>query len=299
MDIEVATGSGNLYLEEDEDLDFEDLAEIEDDMKFDVYCDMSVYGPECILMQDRRVFAYVSRQLRPHKVNYPTHDLELVTVVFALKQRRWIEFLKDYDFTLSYHPNKPNVVADALSKKLLHMAAIMVKEMELIEEFQDMKMAMKQGDDFLQGMMRQKSKGKDLEFLCDENGVIKFQDCVCILQVDELKQMILEEESGVSWETTLDCYNLWRSPKWKWDNISMDFVSGLPRTRNNHDAICVIVDRLTKAAHFLLNNMKYKLEKLTDMYAREIVRLHGVPSNVVSDRDPRFTSGELIKGVRH
>jgi len=102
--------------------------------------------------------------------NYPTHDLELTAIVFVLKiwrhylygskfevfidhkslkylfdqkelnirQRRWLEFLKDYDFQLSYHPEKANVVADALSRKSLHMFALMVKELELIEQFRDL-----------------------------------------------------------------------------------------------------------------------------------------------------------------
>ena len=103
----------------------------------------------CVLIQHGKVIAYASRQLRPHESNYPTHDLELAAVVFALKtwrhylygetcriftdhqslkyllsqkelnlrQRRWIELLKDYDYTIEYHPGKANVVADALSRK--------------------------------------------------------------------------------------------------------------------------------------------------------------------------------------
>ncbi|XP_071928105.1 uncharacterized protein [Coffea arabica] len=67
----------------------------------------------------------------------------------------------------------------------------------------------------------------------------------------------------------------------------MDFVSGLPRTQKGHDAIWVIVDRLTKTAHFLPVNMKYPLEKLAKLYMDEVVRLHGVPVSIVSDRDPR------------
>ena len=70
----------------------------------------------------------------------------------------------------------------------------------------------------------------------------------------------------------------------------MDFVSGLPRTQKGHDAIWVIVDRLTKTAHFLPVNMKYSLEKLAKLYMDEVVRLHGVPVSIVSDRDPRFVS---------
>ena len=70
----------------------------------------------------------------------------------------------------------------------------------------------------------------------------------------------------------------------------MDFVIGLPRTQRQYDAIWVIVDRLTKSAHFLPVNVEDSLEKLAKLYVDEIVRLHGVPVSIVSDRDPRFTS---------
>ena len=113
--------------------------------------------------------AYASRQLRTHEGNCPTRDLELAIVVFALKiwrhylcgakfevfsdhknlkylfdqkelnmrQRRWMELLKDYGFKLKYHPGKTNVVVNALSRKSLHMSSLMVKEVNLIEEFRD------------------------------------------------------------------------------------------------------------------------------------------------------------------
>nr|KYP56354.1 Transposon Ty3-I Gag-Pol polyprotein [Cajanus cajan] len=77
---------------------------------------------------------------------------------------------------------------------------------------------------------------------------------------------------------------------WKWDIISMDFVVGLPRTVKNLDAIWVIMDRLTKSSHFIPINIRYPLERLTKLYIGEIVRLHGVPTSIVFDRDPRFTS---------
>ena len=77
---------------------------------------------------------------------------------------------------------------------------------------------------------------------------------------------------------------------WKWDKITMDFVTGLPRTRRQHNAIWVIVDRLTKSAHFLPVSNDDPLDKLAQLYVEEIVRLHGVPLSIVSDRDPRFTS---------
>ena len=118
-------------------------------MSFDVFCDASRNGLGCVLMQEGRVIAYASNQLRKHEVNYPTHDLELPAVVHALKiwrhyllgnkchiytdhknlkyiftqselnmrQERWLELIKDYDLEVHYHPGKANVVAGALSRK--------------------------------------------------------------------------------------------------------------------------------------------------------------------------------------
>ena len=135
-----------------------------------MYCDASKQGLGCVLMQEGQAVAYTSRQLRPHEANYPTHDLELAAVVFALKvwrhylygvtfevfsdhkslkylfnqkelnmrQGRLTEFLKDHDFELKYHPGKANVVADALSRKSLHVSTMMIHQMELLEKFRDL-----------------------------------------------------------------------------------------------------------------------------------------------------------------
>ena len=114
-----------------------------------VFSDASRQGLGCVLMQDGRVIAYASRQLKKYETNYPTHNLELVAVVFALKiwrhylygkmcriftdhkslkylltqkelnlrQKRWLELIKDYELIIEYHLGKANVVADALSRK--------------------------------------------------------------------------------------------------------------------------------------------------------------------------------------
>ncbi|XP_020205744.1 uncharacterized protein LOC109790909 [Cajanus cajan] len=127
---------------------------------------------------------------------------------------------------------------------------------------------------FLLSQVEKLNQGVESEFRFGVDGVLRFKDRLCIPSVPELKRVILEE--GLM--QPLDV------PVWKWDSISMYFVVGLPKTVKNLDAIWVIVDRLTKSA------IRYPLERLTKLYISEIVRLHGVPDSIVSDRDPRFTS---------
>jgi hypothetical protein len=125
------------------------LAQLDVSKPFHIYCDASGIGLGCVLMQDNQVIPYASRALRIHEQNNPTHDLELAAIIHALKiwrhhlmgtkchiytdhkslkyifmqadlnmrQRRWLELIKDYDLEIHYHPGKANVVADALSRK--------------------------------------------------------------------------------------------------------------------------------------------------------------------------------------
>ena len=79
-------------------------------------------------------------------------------------------------------------------------------------------------------------------------------------------------------------------PEWKWERIAMDFVVGLLKTLDKLDSIWVIVDRLTKTAHFIPVKMTYNAEKLVRLYISEVVRLHGVPLSIISDRGTQFTS---------
>jgi hypothetical protein len=78
--------------------------------------------------------------------------------------------------------------------------------------------------------------------------------------------------------------------EWKWDLIAMDFVEGLPKASIGQDSIWVVVDKLTKSARFIPCHITDSVPKLIELYVREIVRLHGIPVSIVSDRDPRFTS---------
>ncbi|WMV08282.1 hypothetical protein MTR67_001667 [Solanum verrucosum] len=79
-------------------------------------------------------------------------------------------------------------------------------------------------------------------------------------------------------------------PPWKWEVINMDFITGLPRTRRQHDSIWVIVDRVTKSYRFLAVKTTDSAEDYAKLYINEIVRLHGVPLSIISDRGPQFTS---------
>lgn len=135
-----------------------------------------------------------------------------------MRQRRWLELLKDYDFGLNYHPGKANVVADALSRKTLHMSAMMVMELELIEHFLDMSLVceltpqsvklgmLKISNDFLHhirenqkldamlvDVMTNLSKSENVNFKVDKQGFLRFHDRICILDNEELKRVILEE----------------------------------------------------------------------------------------------------------
>ena len=78
--------------------------------------------------------------------------------------------------------------------------------------------------------------------------------------------------------------------QWKWDNITMNFVSGFPLTQKKHDSVWVIVDRLTKSSHFLPVRLDYSMDRLVELYVNEVVRLHGIPVSIVSDRNPQFMS---------
>ena len=98
------------------------------------------------------------------------------------------------------------------------------------------------------------------------------------------------QQVKVEHQVPSDLLNPLPIPQWKWDNITMDFVFGFPLTQWKHDAVWVIVDILTKSAHFLLVRLDYYMDRLAKLYVSEIVRLHGIPLSIVSDCDPRFTS---------
>ncbi|KAA3473077.1 Integrase, catalytic core [Gossypium australe] len=244
------------------------LVQPEPGKEFVVYSDASLNGLGCVLIQEGKVIAYASRQLKPREKNYPTHDLELAAIVFALKiwrhhlyrekcrvftdhkslkylmtqkelnlrQRRWLELIKDYELVIDYHPGKANMVADALSRKYLFVMRAMNTWMALLD---------------------------DGSTLAELGARPLFLQEICEAQKDNNDFTKMNNDLR---------------------------KNDLPLSPRKKDVVWVVVDRLTKSTHFLPVRVDYPLNKLADSYMLEIVRLYGVPLSIISDRDPRFTS---------
>nr|GEW19366.1 hypothetical protein [Tanacetum cinerariifolium] len=222
---------------------------------FQIYSDASKKGLRCVLMQHGKVIAYASRQLKSYEANYPTYDLELAAVKeLTMRQRRWLELLKDYDTNIQYHPGKANVVADALSRKSRMLAELQIEPTIIRDLEQDVK---------LWDVLKKSKEDEQMKFWGDNDGVMWFGDRLCAPSDPTLRE--------------------------KWDEISMDFVMELPHTHKKNDAIWVVVDRLTKLARILPIRKDFLISRLADIFQQEIVQLHGTPAAIVSDRDMRFT----------
>ncbi|KAG8489287.1 hypothetical protein CXB51_017338 [Gossypium anomalum] len=263
------------------------LVQPESGKEFVIYSDASLLGLGCVLMQEGRVVAYVSRQLKLHEKNNPTHDLELAAIVFALKiwrhylfgERRWLELLEDYELVIDYHPGKANVVADALSHKSLFALRAMSKV-----------------DDELVAKRAECVSNMESEFQIDDNDLLTFKSRLCVPRNLKLISMILNEAHSSRMSVYPGSTKMYNDLKcqFRWPGMKRDISDFVSRClicqQSKKDSIWVIVDRLTKSAHFIPVCMNFSLDKLAELYISQVVRLHGIATSIVSDRDPRFTS---------
>nr|GFA00562.1 putative reverse transcriptase domain-containing protein [Tanacetum cinerariifolium] len=293
------------------------LALPEGNNDFVVYCDASIQGLGAVLIQREKVIAYACRQLKPHEENYTTHDLELGAVVFALKiwrhylygtkcimftdhkslqrvlnqieldmrQRRWLELLADYDYEIRYHPGKVNVVADALSRKRIIKSQALKEENVQAENLRGMEKAFEIRTDGTRCIKNRSSDKmyqdlKKLYWWPNMKAIIAEYVGKC-LTCSRVKTKC-QKPSGLLIQPKI--------PIWKWERITMDFVTKLPRTSNRHDTIWVIIDHLTKSAPFIPTRETESMDTLTWLYIKEIISHYGVPISIILDRDNHFTS---------
>nr|GEY09514.1 putative reverse transcriptase domain-containing protein [Tanacetum cinerariifolium] len=262
-----------------------------------------------------------------------------------MRQRRWLEFLSDYDCEICYHPGKANVVADALSRKeqepLRVRAIVMTISLDLPKQIlnaqtEAQKLENIKNED-VGGMLVENAK--NLEAIREQKLEPRADGTQCLHGrswlpcYGNLRMVIMHESHKSKYfvhpgseKMYQDMKKLYwwpnikadiatyvskcltyanvkaehqrpsgllvqpKIPEWKWDNITMDFVTKLPKSSQGYNTIWVIVDRLTKSAIFTPIRETDHMDKLARIYLKEVVTRHEIPVSIISDRDLRFTS---------
>ncbi|XP_033139368.1 uncharacterized protein LOC117130975, partial [Brassica rapa] len=280
---------------------------------FEIECDASGIGIGAVLMQEKRPIAYFSEKLGGATLNYATYDKELYALVRALqtwqhylwpkefvihtdheslkylkgqnklskRHARWVEFIETFPYVIKYKQGKENIVADALSRRhdgfLFYdnrlcvpncsLRDLFVRESHggsLMGHFGIAKTLKTLQDHFFWPRMK-----RDVEKLCERCATCK-----------QAKSKV--QSHGL--------YTPLPIPYHPWNDISMDFIVGLPRTRTGKDSIFVVVDRFSKMAHFIACHKTDDALHIANLFFKEIVRIHGMPKTIVSDRDTKFLS---------
>ncbi|GJZ13780.1 putative reverse transcriptase domain-containing protein [Tanacetum coccineum] len=241
-----------------------------------------LYGTKCTVYTDHKSLQYIMDQKE-----------------LNMRQRRWIELLSDYDCEIHYHPGKANTEAMKEEKVKAKILGRMIKP--IFETRTD-------GIQCFEGRIWLPLFGGLRDLIMHESHKSKYSIHLGSDKMyQDLKKLYwwpnMKVEIATYVSKCLTCAKvkvehqkpsgLLQQPEileWKWEKITMDFVSGLPRTPSGYDSIWVIVDRLTKSAHFLPMKKTDSIEKHAQLYLKEIVCKHGVPTLIISDRDSLFTS---------
>ncbi|GKA90846.1 putative reverse transcriptase domain-containing protein [Tanacetum coccineum] len=196
-----------------------------------------------------KVIAYASQQLKIHEKNYTTHDLELEAVMFALKT--WRHYL---------YETKSVIYTDHKSlQHIFHQKEFNMRQRRWIELFSD----------FDSEIRYHPRKANVVADALSEASKVKNATAKMLRGLDQLME---RKEDGVKAEHQRPSELLQQPeiPEWKWDNITIDFITKLPKMKSGYDSIWVIVDRLTKSDHFLATREDYSTEKLARLYIDEI-----------------------------
>jgi hypothetical protein len=364
-------------------------------LPFTLTTDASGYAVGAVLSQDhgqgQQPIAYMSKKMLPAERRYAVHEQELLAIVRALKewrcylhgsahpihvitdhmslkyinsqpqlsnrQIRWVEYLQDFDFIVSYRAGSENHVADALSRRgdyrreaelddekdklaplptlprvKFTLAAMSISRLN--EDYSELVTAIidaTKNDGSLEDIVE---KPEDYGFSLSDEGILKNpQGCIVIPNDRVLRTRILREihdaptsghlgiektmarlgklfwwsgmrhevqeyvGSCVACQTNKSSNRLPAGllhplpiPSHCWESVSMDFVGPLPPTSTGNDNIMVVVDRLSKMVHLIPCRITITAPQVANLFWREVVRHHGVPSSIISDRDPKFTS---------
>lgn len=275
-----------------------------------------------------RALDHWSHYLRPsHFILHSDHEsLKYINGQQKLSPRhaKWVEFLQSFHFSSKYKDGKSNVVADALSRRYALLATLDVR----LLGFETLKDYYEADNDFgeLFGKCQNGSFG---EYIVQDGFLFK-GNCLCVPKHAIRELLVREAHGGglaghfgivktldvlkehFFWPKMLGdvtnvigkcvtCHMAKSSfkpglytplpvPVRPWEDVSMDFIVALPRTQRGKDAIMVVVDRFSKMAHFVACHKTEDASSVADLYYREIVRLHGIPKTIVSDRDSKFLS---------
>ncbi|GJW02028.1 reverse transcriptase domain-containing protein [Tanacetum coccineum] len=255
-----------------------------------------LYGTKCTVFTDHKSLQHILDQKE-----------------LNMRQRRWLELLSDYDCDIRYHPGKANVVADALSRKereppLRVRALVMTISLDLPKQILNAQTEARKPENIksedVGGMLVENAKFPEA---IREQKLEPRADGTLCLNGRNMKKLYwwpnMKADIATYVNKCLTCAKVKaehqrpsgllvqpKIPEWKWDNITMDFVTKLPKTSQGYDTIWVIVDRLTKSAIFTPMRETDPLDKLARLYLKEVVTRHGIPVSIICDRDPRFAS---------